>query len=276
MSARAGAVATLFVLAGCASPATVGEAPKAPPKAAPQASSDPPKGYLPREALVDSSPFLPSPPAPGSAAQAADEAAYRAAREFRNTPRWRLAARDSEYRFPLATQAFSCALGVAIDEKDTPEIYTLLRRSFMDSAFVIGQAKVSYKRPNPFIGFNDPICTPELTDAYRRNASSYPSNNAAIGWVWALALSEVAPDRIGVLMRRGYDFGQNRVVCGLHWDTDIEAGRLIGSALFAQLHTSSEYVAQVEAARRELAALRASPGRAPPDCALENEVAGRK
>jgi acid phosphatase (class A) len=128
----------------------------------------------------------------------------------------------------------------------------------------------------PFVVHNQPMCTPENEAAYRKRTNSYPSNNAAIGWVWAMALSELAPDRTVELMRRGAAYGDHRVLCGVHWDTDIVAGRTVGAALYAQLQANDEFRAQAAAARRELQAVRASADRPRPDCTLENEVLGRR
>jgi acid phosphatase (class A) len=42
-------------------------------------------------------------------------------------------------------------------------------------------------------------------------------------------------------------------VCGVHWKSDIEAGRLIGSAAVARLHDKAEFTAQMAVARHEIA-----------------------
>src|SRR5690348_246917 len=56
-------------------------------------------GYLGRAELPDMSKVLPPPPAPGSPAFAADEAAYRDAKPLHGTARWNFAARDADLDF---------------------------------------------------------------------------------------------------------------------------------------------------------------------------------
>jgi acid phosphatase (class A) len=225
-------------------------------------------GYLANKTWVDSLALLPTPPAAGSAAQAADEAAFRATRALKDGPRWALAARDAELRFPKAADAFSCALGVPIAAETSPHLTMLLRRSLADAGLATYRAKDAYVRARPFMAGNDAICTPAEEAALRKDGS-YPSGHAAIGWAWGLVLTEVAPDRADALAQRGRAFGDSRVVCGVHWQSDVEAGRLVAAAVVAQLHANADFLAQLGAARGELAALRAAGAKPKVDCASE-------
>jgi acid phosphatase (class A) len=84
-----------------------------------------------------------------------------------------------------------------------------------------------------------------------------------------LTLTEIAPDRADAILQRGRAFGQSRGICGAHWKSDIESGRIIGAATFARLQTNAVYGAQMEAAHAELAKEH-SRGAAPSrDCAAE-------
>jgi acid phosphatase (class A) len=121
--------------------------------------------------------------------------------------------------------------------------------------------------------FPEPICVPQ--DAERlRNNGSYPSGHASLGWTWALLLAELAPDRADALLARGYAYGENRVVCGVHWPTDVEAGRTIAAAVSAKLHSKPEFVGQMQAARDELRRARTDGNAKAPDCSLERSALG--
>ncbi|MFT4096747.1 MAG: phosphatase PAP2 family protein [Rhodoblastus sp.] len=229
-------------------------------------------GYLPPDRIVDALALLPPPPEAGSARQAADEAARQAARALRDTPRWTMATRDAEFRFPGAVAPFACALGVPIDEKTTPQTYMLLRRSLTDAAEAVSAAKKKYARLRPFAASDDSTTCAVNRDGDTRTDTSYPSGHATYGWAWGLILAEVAPDRAEALLKRGYDFGQGRIVCNMHWQSDVDAGRLAGAAVVAQLHADPDFRAQLDAARFETRAVRARESAAP-DCALDRQAA---
>lgn len=226
-------------------------------------------GYLSRAQIPDSLALLPPPPAQGSAAYAADVEAYRALTALQGSARGRQATRDAELQFPQAAGAFACALGVTISEQATPNLNMLLRRTLTDAGVVAYKAKEKYQRTRPFVAFDAPSCTP-ADEAMLRKDGSYPSGHAALGWAWALMLTELAPERTDALLQRGRSFGQSRGICGVHWKSDIEAGRLVGSATVARLHDSAVFRAQMAAARDELARQRAA-GQVPSaaDCAAE-------
>ncbi|MCC7484686.1 MAG: phosphatase PAP2 family protein [Burkholderiales bacterium] len=255
-------VAVALVLAGGCAAVT-----PAPPTELPEVRPGYVAGYLEQNELPDSRALLPPPPAAKSAALAADEEAYRATRALRTTPRWELAAKDAELRFPRATEHFSCALGIPVSAEATPHLNMLLRRVRMDSSRSADRAKALYKRMRPFMVANDPICTPR--EASRFKADSYPSGHSSVGWAWALVLAEAEPDRADALFARGLAFGQSRVVCGVHWKSDVEAGRVMGAATVSRLHANPVFNAQLAEARKEIAAARAAGKKPALDCAAE-------
>ncbi len=177
-------------------------------------------GYLPKEALPDSAALLPPPPAPLSAALAADQEANRKALALRGTPRFALATSDADLLFPHAAGTFSCALNAPVTQEDTPHLYVLLRRVLGDAAGSTGRAKNAYKRMRPFLVNKEPSCTPG-EEAELGKQGSYPSGHSAAGWAWALVLTELAPDREDAILARGRAFGESRVVCNVHWQSDV-------------------------------------------------------
>jgi acid phosphatase (class A) len=257
-----GLVLSAIWLGGCA-----GVGSPTPPTVLPEVRPGYVAGYLQPNELPDSVALLPAPPQAGSAAQSADEETHRATRALRNTPRWEQAAKDAELAFPAATGHFSCALGIAVSAEATPHLNMLLRRVRMDASRATDKAKEHYRRPRPFMGTRDATCTPK--EQVKMRADSYPSGHSSIGWAWALVLAEAAPERANDILARGVAYGQSRVVCGVHWKSDLDAGRTIGAATVSRLHANPVFVAQVAEARREIAAARAA-GRQPRfDCAAE-------
>jgi acid phosphatase (class A) len=259
-------LALMAIISGCA-----GLDGQSKPAAVPEIHPGILAGYLEPETLPDSLALIPPPPAEGSAALSLDEEVSRRSLALRGTPRWDLAAKDAELMFPEAAGTFSCALGIPITESDTPHIYMLLRRTLADAGLSTYTAKNHYQRQRPFMVNNAPICTP-AEEAQLRKDGSYPSGHTAIGWAWALILTEIAPDRADAILARGRAFGESRVVCNVHWHSDVVQGRFMGAAAVARLHADPAFQAELEAAISELAAAR-SRGLAPShDCTAETDV----
>jgi acid phosphatase (class A) len=228
-------------------------------------------GYLKQEALPDSQAILPPPPVAGSAGVALDDEASRRSFVLRNTLRWEQAIEDAVLRFPRAAESFSCALGLPITEKYTPHLYMLLRRTLADTGFSTYNAKKYYQRKRPFMLNKEPICTPNEFEFLVTNGS-YPSGHSAIGWAWALILSEIAPERADAILIRGRRFGESRVICNVHWYSDVVAGRLMGAATVARLHADPAFQAELKAAKNEFDAYRARGLKPARDCEAEADA----
>lgn len=231
-------------------------------------------GYLPRKALPDSLTLIPAPPALASAALTLDEDVSRKSLAVRGTARWALAIEDANLMFPQVAGTFSCALNAPITERDTPHLYVLMRRSLADAGLSTYTAKDHYVRARPFVTNQQATCTPDEEKLLMKDGS-YPSGHSAIGWAWALILSEVAPEQTDALLARGLAFGQSRVICNVHWHSDVIEGRTMGAGAVARLHGDPTFRAGVAAAKAELAAVRAkglSPQR---DCTVESAALAR-
>jgi acid phosphatase (class A) len=170
--------------------------------------------------------------------------------------------------FPQAAGAFSCALKAPITEQDTPHLYMLLRRTLTDAGLSTYPAKDHYNRVRPFVVNKEPTCTPD-DEKFLKTNGSYPSGHAALGWAWALILSEIAPDQTDAILARGLAFGKSRVICNVHWESDVIEGRVMGAGTVACLHADSTFRADLEAAKAELAAVRAKGLKPLRDCAVE-------
>jgi acid phosphatase (class A) len=204
------------------------------------------------DAMVDARLFVPPPPAAGGAGEAADRAAVRT-----SSSQARLAqAREDDALDPFA--AFDSVLGADFRADRLPHTTALLTRVARAAGYPSGPPKDLHRRARPFaVDPQQPTC---ITPSAALLASySYPSGHASIGWAWALVLAELEPSFADSLFLRGREFGDSRVVCGLHWPSDVEAGRLIGAAAVARLHADGTFVTQLQAARAELDAVISVP-----------------
>jgi len=207
------------------------------------------KGFLTPETSPNSLKILPVPPSEGSIAFLNDQADYEIGHTLKDNHREAQAVSDADYK--NISGAFSEAFGEKISQEKTPALYSLLQHVLQDSHdFAMREAKNHYKRVRPFVIYKDHTCTPE-EDIKMATTGSYPSGHASFGWAAALVLSEINPSRENEILKRGYEFGQSRVICGAHWQSDVDNGRIMGSAVVATLHSNSEFNSALADAKQE-------------------------
>ena len=228
-------------------------------------------GYLALESLPNGVILIPSPPEKDSKAQAYDNEENLKMLALKGSLRWKLAISDANLKFPHAAGAFSCALGVEITEQSMPNLYRLLRRSATDAGFSTFMAKKKYQRERPFMINNQPTCDPSK-EAHLRTSGAYPSGHSAVGWAWALILSEVSPEQSDAILVRGRAFAQSRAVCNVHWQSDIANGSVIGAATYSKLHSSALFQSAIKASKIEVVLAREKSNRAVKSCETEKKA----
>ena len=213
------------------------------------------QGYLSEQELPNSLKLVSPPPEEGSAAFALDQeiAAMYVASD--DEARREQAAKDAVLHFPEAMESFNIILDTKVSEEATPNLYMIMRRTLADAGLSTYAAKNHYQRERPFMVNNAPICTPEDEEGLRTDGS-YPSGHTAIGWAWALILSEVFPDQADDILIRGKEFGISRNVCNVHWHSDVLAGRMMGTATVAKLHANEDFMIDLDAAKEEIRLLK--------------------
>jgi len=239
-----------------ASAALVGAAP------APRA---PAPGYL-GAALPDSVRILPPAPTAGGARYLTDRTLFLETRRLKDSPRWRLAQDDVDQSAMLKDMA--CAVGVELTERNAPRTRALLARVLADDRDAANRAKDAFKRQRPYLIDEGPTCQEKT--ASLAASPDYPSGHATWGWSVGLILAELAPDRATEVLVRARAYGESRLVCGVHNLSAVEAGRTNASVVVAALHGNPDFRRDLDAARKEVAAARASgPAPDPAGCAAE-------
>jgi len=260
---------TPLLAAGCVAVFSVALAQQSP---APMQAQGAVRGYLAPGAAPDTLRILPPPPKPGSSREAGDREVFAATRALAGQPRWTLATQDAN--LAPGPDMFSCAVGARLDATSAPALTSIFRRVGLDTLAVIDPPKNHYGRPRPYTqpeAASAPVCVAR-SEGLTKNPS-YPSGHASISWTWGLILAELAPDRASEILGRARSIGESRVVCGVHYLSDIEGGRITGASLVAALHGDAAFRADMDKARAELAALRGGPHAAPADCGVQDEAA---
>ena len=227
-----------------------------------------PAGYL-GDAAPDTLKILPPAPAPGSIRYQADRSTYLATRSAKDNARWRLAAADADEAAIL--KDMSCALGMEIAPETAPKLTKVLMTARYDVRRAVNLPKDVYKRQRPYLIDEGEICVPKTESLAR--SPDYPSGHTTWGWTVGLILAELTPDRATEVLSRARAFGESRLICGVHNLSAVEAGRTNGSILVAGLHGSPRFRADMDAARKEMTALRKT-AKAPDAaaCAVEAEL----
>lgn len=205
---------------------------------------------LPGSECPNSLYILPEAPLPNDAVFAYDFSQFLWGKLQRNTPRGEQAVEDAKLDIDHVLANFSPAMGVVLSRATTPTLAHLL--AGLVNCEATTTAKKQYKRVRPFVLFDEPSLTPD-DEEYLRTDGSYPSGHAAFGWATALLLTEINPDRQNELLKYGYEFGQSRVICGVHFQSDVDAGRLMGAAMLARLHADKDFCKKLEKAKKEVA-----------------------
>lgn len=213
------------------------------------------KPYLSVSEVRSSLRVLPPPPQEGSIEFLMDKITYWEYYRLRtaDTLRARQAVIDADMSDPGAL--YSEAFGLTISKENTPETYLLLQRS-MECFGSSGcdEAKRFYNRTRPFVYFSRTSLTPGAEIWLRRNGS-YPSGHTANFFGLAYVLADLRPERNEQLMRRANEGGISRLIVGVHWASDVAAGKIVAASVYEYLKDNPEYRAQLEKARKEVQAL---------------------
>jgi len=252
--AALGAATAILLVVGCAG------APK-------PIVTTPTEGFLAPGMIARLAEAVPPPPTPGSSQDLADKAASTRFVALEDSDRWLLATSHAELRPPLALQHFDCALGVRLGSAETPALDRLMARVFHDVNSVAERVQARAARPRP-IGDDPNRRACQVVNAAARNSPSYPSGSAAVGAAYGEAFAALEPDRAEAARRIGHQIGVSRLVCAMHYPTDVAAGEEIGRAVAVEAVQTPAFQADVAAARAELEAARRS-GLTNPGCAAE-------
>jgi acid phosphatase (class A) len=217
-------------------------------------------GYFKSNPL-DGKTILGPPPAPDSARGRADRTVFEQTRSLKDSTRWKEAIEDNDLWAGGALHRFSCAIGVEIDAKQTPSLWKILHKVELDVRTIGTPAKDFYGRKRPLIGNDAPVCVPR--EPWMETNASYPSGHSMTAWSWALIMAEARPSKADAALTLGRESGDSRVVCGVHYPTDVEAGRVLGSAMVARLHAEPEFAADLRRASAELRQAKRAPKSCP-------------
>lgn len=210
------------------------------------------KSFLSKEELSHATRYIAEPPQPGGGSFENDHYYYNWGKDQRQTPQGTLAAIDEIQK---TSRVFSPSVGFLITPDDTPEIFKLVEGARKDARAANKQAKDYFRRTRPFVYFKEPSINPTFDEEYK-TSYSFPSGHSVRGYVYAMALALVVPDSAEALMARAQAFALNRVICGRHWKSDVDASLVEATVVMSRMMSNAAFLEQLEKARKEYARLR--------------------
>ena len=187
--------------------------------------------------------LLAPPPAPSSMEQYGDLAGVLALQKTRTSGQTQQALADDT----AGTFGFADVLGPSFSAERLPKVAALFEKIRGDAVVVANAGKDTWNRPRPYT-----VSTAVEPVGEKPSGSSYPSTSSVVGYLTAIMLANMVPEKSAALYARGREFGYNRVILGVHFPTDIEAGRLAGTVVAAALWENAAFVTEFAAAKAEL------------------------
>lgn len=152
---------------------------------------------------------------------------------------------------------FHAALG--FDERRPPDLPRLRRfaeRVEDDVRPYVRAAKEHYRRLRPYE--IEPRLDPCIGDV--RGDLSYPSGHAAYGYVMGYLLADLVPERRAPLEARAEAFARQRMVCGVHFPSDLRAAASAAHFLRSKFAQQPAFVRDAAEVAQELRDARSAAG----------------
>lgn len=134
-------------------------------------------------------------------------------------------------------------------KENLPKFSAFFDRIVETEGAVVDPAKDVWKRPRPHL-YSD-LVKPIVPLS---KSGSYPSGHTTLGTLMGIVLANMVPEKRAVIMARAWEYGHNRVVGGIHYASDIEAGRIAGTVIAETIMTHDDYKTEYEGAKAELRA----------------------
>jgi acid phosphatase (class A) len=188
--------------------------------------------------------LVPAPPAVDSAANKAELAELHRIEQARTPEQVAAAKRDEDEEDMFA---FKTVLGADFNPEALPLTAALGEHVKNEQSVAGAQLKAVFPRVRPYNADKTlhPVCA--VTDA----VNSYPSGHALTGYLEAFTLVEMAPEKRGAILERADEYAHNRLVCGVHYPSDIEESRRVALLLFGYMMASPKFQHDLAAAKLE-------------------------
>jgi acid phosphatase (class A) len=144
---------------------------------------------------------------------------------------------------------FADVMGANFRPESLPFATQFFQHVYEDGNAATVAAKTYFKRQRPFVVDPDiQIIVVQAPDF------SYPSNHSTFAYEAGILLAAMVPEKAAAIFDRAADYAHNRVIAGVHFPTDVEAGRISGSVIDNALLHDARFLTDFERAKSEVRA----------------------
>ena len=148
------------------------------------------------------------------------------------------ALRDQKYSITLVTDVIDTNF-----QTKYPNVFNVLANADIDSYFINTKIKKANARLRPFVQHPTLVVPLFLVSDF-----SYPSGHATGTELLARILGKLFPTQSDALLNRARQVADSRVVAGVHYATDTEAGLALGDLIFTELEEQPQFQSDLAAA----------------------------
>jgi len=189
---------------------------------------------------------VPPPPAAGSINEEADEISVVLFERDRTPEQVALARNWEKYD---AFKLLQPVLGAWADEHTLPKFAAFIKASGVETIPFTNTLKKTYTRPRPHVV--NPALQPVLA---KPESSSYPSGHATASALHATILATILPEYAAQFAHQAELARLSRLYAGVHFPSDIAAGRRLGEAIAREMLKSPATQRAIEEIRTEMRA----------------------
>ena len=146
--------------------------------------------------------------------------------------------------------AIAQVLGDKFTAESMPATAALWADVNNDQGMFVSAAKKHFQHPRPFD--LDPAIQSVCGAKPGAPKNSYPSGHGTMGYVSALLLSMMVPEKAAVLHARADEYAHNRVVCGEHYAADVIGSRESAGLVVGNMLASPRFQQEFAAAKAEV------------------------
>jgi acid phosphatase (class A) len=145
---------------------------------------------------------------------------------------------------------FADVLGPAFTPEKLPKVAALFAHMDADEWPIADAAKDAFPRTRPYL-----LAPNEVAPlVHKASGGSYPSGHMTVGTMMGITLAWMVPEKRDAIFARITQYGMSREVGGMHFPSDVAAGRIAGTVIAEALWKSPGFQAEYAPARAELRA----------------------